>query len=111
MWPVLQRAALTDGAWPGPPSSLPSRGAGERAGAGAPVNFNICVALLFALWRGTGISALFFVVVVLLFFFFLLRTTLWPGASAVGVVMDDSCEAIMARGLGKLESSRQGRRF
>ena len=59
---VLRRAALT--VWPEPFSSLPSRvtrcvcALGEAVGRGL-VNFNICAALLFGLWRGTGISAMF----------------------------------------------------
>ena len=58
---VRRRAALT--VRPEPSSSLPSRVTrrvcvrSERRGELG--NFNICAALLFGLWRGTGISALF----------------------------------------------------
>lgn len=68
-------------------------------GRGGLVNFNICAALLFGLWRGTGISAMF-----------LLLITLSARGEPVGVVMEDSCGAIMGRGNRKawvLEARRR----
>lgn len=59
MWHRPQKSR-SDRVRPEPPSSLPSRVTEcVLRGGGKLVNFNICAALLFGLWRGTGISAMF----------------------------------------------------
>lgn len=107
MWPELKGVALAARARPEPAACLPAPsgpGVLGSVGGGRRGHWRISTSAQLR-------SLLFGDERVFQPCFFKLRATLWPGASAVGAVMEDSWGAVMGRGTGRPGSARRGPQF